>query len=314
MKQERSWGWPIACYLFLGGLGGGMLIISSLADLVFRKGDVFSLCALISSICLGAGSGLLIFELGRPFQFWRVLSFQKAIMTVGAWILTVTSFTGIIWFSFWPDLSPWVNLSSWQALVGLRHSFAVANLVLGIGVCIYTGILLGSLRTRAFWNTPIVPVLFLVSGLSTGAATQALLAGAWPYAGDRAVVEAAHAALRSFDLALIALELMVLFLYVIMMRLAAGKVAAQIAAKWLAGPKSLAFWGGLVVLGLVIPGLLYLAPSTAAHLAAQVLILIGGLILRFLVVYSDERAELPGEAEYYARLPESDVPFMKAWE
>jgi polysulfide reductase chain C len=64
----------------------------------------------------------------------------------------------------------------------------------------------------------------------------------------------------------------------------------------------------------VAPGLLYLIPSAAAHHTAPVLILIGGLVLRFLVVFSDERAELPGESQYYSRLPKPDAPFLKAWE
>ena len=308
MKEEHSWGWPIASYLFLGGVGGGMIVVAGLADLAFDRGEAFSLGSLIAGIAIAIGSGLLVFELGRPFQFWRVLSRQKAIMTAGAWMLSFTILTSFAYFSFWPDFSPW------RQLVGLRYLVAGINIILGLGVCIYTGILLGSLRARAYWNTPILPVLFLLSGLSTGVAAQALLAGAWPYRGSAADVEAAHAALRSLDLTLIVFEIMVLFLYVVMMRLAAGEVAARIAAKWLAGQKSLSFWGGLVVLGLVAPGLLYLIPSAAAHLAAPVLILIGGLILRFLIVFSDERAELPGESHYYSRLPKPDAPFLKAWD
>jgi len=308
MKEKHNWGWPIASYLFLGGLGGGMIVLAGLADLAFGRGEPFSLSSLIAGVAIAIGSGLLIFELGRPSQFWRVLSRQKAIMTAGAWMLSLTIVTSFAYFSFWPDFSPW------RELVGLRHLVAGINIVLGLGVCIYTGILLGSLRARAFWNTPILPVLFLVSGLSSGAAAQALLAGAWPSRGGAADVEAAHAALRSLDLTLIVFELMVLFLYVVMMRLASGKVAARIAATWLAGRNCFTFWGGLVILGLVAPALLYLVPSAAALLAAPVLILIGGLILRFLVVFSDERDELPGEGEYYSRLPKPDAPFLKAWD
>ena len=308
MKEQHNWGWPIASYLFLGGLGGGMIVVAGLADLAFDKGELLGLGSLIAGIAIAIGSGLLIFELGRPFQFWRVLSRQKAIMTVGAWMLSFTIVASFFYFSFWPEFSPW------RDLVGLRHVIAGINILLGLGVCIYTGILLGSLRARAFWNTPVLPVLFLISGLSTGTAAQALLAGAWPYAGSAAGVESAHAALRSLDVTLIIFEIMVLFLYVVMMRLTAGKVTARIATTWLAGKKRLVFWGGLVVFGLVAPGLLYIAPSAVVHLAAQVLVLIGGLILRFLVVFSDKRAELPGEGEYYTRLPESDAPFLKAWE
>ena len=308
MKEEHRWGWPVAFYLFLGGLGGGMTALAGLSDLIFGRGEAFSLGSLIGGSAIAVGSALLVFELGRPFQFWRVLSRQRAIMTAGAWMLSLTIFTSVAHFSFWPGFSPW------QQLVGLRHLVAAINIVLGLGVCVYTGILLGSLRARAFWNTPILPVLFLVSGLSTGAAALSLSAGTWPYRGSAADVEAVHTALRSLDLTLVVFELMVLFLYVLMMRLSAGEVSARIAASWLAGQRSLAFWGGLVVLGLAAPGLLYAVFSGAAHVAAPVLVLVGGLVLRFLIVFSDERAELPGEGQYYSRLPEPDAPFLKAWE
>ena len=308
MKEEHNWGWPIASYLFLGGLGGGMIVVAGLADLAFGRGEPFSLGSLLAGIAVAIGSALLIFELGRPFRFWRVLSREKAIMTAGAWLLSFTIFTSFAYFSFWPDFSPW------RQLVGLRHFASGINIVLGLGVCIYTGILLGSLRARAFWNTPILPVLFLVSGISTGVAAQSLLAGSWPCHGTAGDLGAVHAALRSCDLALVVFELIIVFVYVGMMRFSAGPVTARIAAQWLTGPKKWPFWGGLVGLGLALPGTLYGLSSAAGGETAPILVLIGGVVLRFLVVYSDERVRLPGESEYYARLPGPDAPFLKAWE
>lgn len=308
MKEEKNWGWPVASYLFLGGLGGGMIVVAGLADLAFGKGEPFSLGNLIAGVAIAVGSALLIFELGSPFRFWRVFSRQKAIMTVGAWMLGFAIFTSFAYFTFWPDFSPW------RHLVGLRHVAAGINIVLGLGVCIYTGILLGSFRTRAYWNTPILPLLFLVSGISTGVAAQSLLAGSWPCRVTAGDLGAMHAALRSCDLTLLVFELMIVFVYVGMMRFYAGPVTARIAAQWLTGPKRWPFWGGFVGLGLAFPGMLYGLSSAAGRETAPFLVLIGGVILRFLVVYSDERARLPGESEYYSRLPEPDAPFLKAWE
>ena len=306
MKEEHNWGWPIASYLFLGGLGGGMIVVAGLADLAFGRGELFSLGSLLAGIAVAIGSALLVFELGRPFRFWRVLSRQKAIMTAGAWMLSFTILTSLAHFSFWPDFSPW------RHLVGVRHFFSGMNIVLGLGVCIYTGILLGSLRARAFWNTPLLPVLFLVSGISTGVAAQSLLAGSWPCRAAAGDLAAVHAALRSCDLALLVFELIIVFTYVGMMRLSAGPLTARIAAQWLTGPKKWLFWGGLVGVGLVLPGVLY--GLRAGGETTAFLVLMGGVVLRFLVVSSDERAELPGEAEYYSRLPHADAPFLKAWE
>jgi protein NrfD len=308
MKENHKWGWPIASYLFLGGLGGGMIVVAGLADLAFDRGEFFSIGSLIAGIAIAIGSGLLIFELGRPFQFWRVLSRQKAIMTAGAWMLSFTIVTCLIYFSFWPDFSPW------RQLVGARHLAAGTNIVLGVGVCIYTGILLGSLRARAFWNTPILPVLFLISGISTGVAAQSLFAGSWPSHVTAGELGAVHAALRSCDLALLIFELILVFVYIGMMCFSAGPVTARIARQWLTGPKKWPFWGGLVGLGLVLPIVLYGLSSGAGGEAPPLVVLIGGVVLRFLVVYSDERAQLPGESEYYARLPGPDAPFLKAWD
>lgn len=308
MKEKHKWGWPIASYLFLGGLGGGMIVVAGLADLAFGEGELFSLGNLIAGIAIAIGSSLLIFELGRPFQFWRVLSRQKAIMTAGAWMLSFTIATSFAYFSFWPDFSPW------RQLIGLRHLVAGINIVLGVGVCIYTGILLGSLRARVFWNTPLLPVLFLVSGISTGVAAQSLLAGSWPCHVAAGELGALHAALRSCDLALLVFELILVFVYVGMMRFSAGPVTARIAAQWLTGPKRWLFWGGLVGLGLALPTILYVLSPAAGGEVAALLVLIGGVVLRFLVVYSDERIPLPGESEYYSRLPGPDAPFLKAWE
>ena len=303
MKTERNWGWPIAGYLFLGGLGGGAIIVSSVADLFLGRGDVFALGSFITAALIAVGSGLLVFELGRPLRFWRVFSRQKAIMTVGAWMLSLLIVTGFLYFTFWPDFSPW------RPAVGLRKALAVLNLVLGLGVCTYTGILLGSLNARRFWNTPALPVLFLVSGLSTGVALQSLLAGAWPYAGGQEAVEALHDTLRAVDLALIVMELVVIMVYVLMMRTTAGSAAARAAARWLNGAYVKWFWGGVIAAGLLLPLVLY---ALGVPVLPALCVLAGGLILRFLVVYSDDRTFLPGEEKYLARLPRGDEAFLRA--
>ena len=303
MKTERTWGWPIAGYLFLGGLGGGAIIVSSAADLFFGRGDVFALGSFMTAVLIALGSGLLIFELGRPLQFWRVFSRQKAIMTVGAWMLSLLIVTSFVYFTFWPDFSPW------RTLAGVRKALAAFNLLLGLGVCTYTGILLGSLKPRCFWNTPALPVLFLISGLSTGVALQSLLAGFWPYSGGHDVVEAMHTWLKAIDLGLMVLELSILLVYVLMMRTTLGAAAARSATRWLTGSYALPFWGGVIGLGLLLPAVLY---ALGVPVLPALCVLAGGLILRFLVVYSDDRAFLPGEEKYLSRLPRGDEPFLAA--
>jgi formate-dependent nitrite reductase membrane component NrfD len=289
MQERHIWGWPIPGYLFLGGLGGGMVIVSSASDLFWSAGKEFAIGSLVAAGVLALGCILLLLDLGRPLQFWRVLSRQKAVMTAGAWMLGVLIITCILYFSFWLNFTPWSDL------IWSRHAFAWLNLILGLGVCIYTGILLGSMKARPFWNTPVLPILFLVSGISTGIAGQALLVGLWPSTGP-ANVGAIHSLLRAIDLGLIFFELVIIFIYVLMMGLYNGKDARRVTISWLTGVQKWLFWVGLIGLGLLFPGVFYfVADRGAGVVLTSAFVLAGGFILRLLIVYSDRRKELPDE-------------------
>lgn len=308
MERENVWGWPVAGYLFLGGLGGGMVIVSTVADLFFGQGRMFASGNFVAAVLVGLGSALLIFELGRPFQFWRVFSRQKAIMTVGAWLLGLLMLCSVAYGSFWLSFLPWYGFDV------LRLILAWVNLLLGAGVVAYTGVLLGSMKARPFWNSPALPVLFLVSGLSTGVAAQSLLAGLWPWDGIESDLVMVESFLRASDGSLLVLEVFVLMVYVLMMRTVAPECASRSAETWLTGHRMLPFWGGLVGLGLIGPLLLYALGQGAMLILAPLAVLIGGLILRFLVVYTDDRKTLPGEEQFFARLPHEDEPFLHAWD
>lgn len=43
-----------------------------------------------------------------------------------------------------------------------------ANAVIGVGVMAYPGLLLSQVNAVPFWNTPMLPMLSLLSGLVTG--------------------------------------------------------------------------------------------------------------------------------------------------
>jgi formate-dependent nitrite reductase membrane component NrfD len=305
MKTERAWGWPIALDLFLAGLGGGIMIVSAVADLFFGTGNLFLPASFAATLLLAIGASLLVFELGRPFQFLRVFSREKAIMTVGAYLLSLliaVSFAyGTFLFSFLP----------WHAIEGLRQVVAAIGLLLGVGVVVYTGVLPASMKARPFWHGPALPVLFMVSAISIGIAVQYLLVHVLSSGSDVAVAEGL---LTAANIVLLVGELIVLFIYVLTMRASAAPPAAQAANAWLKGRQKLAFWVGLVVIGLIAPLVLYAVGIDITWILASAGVLIGGIVLRFLIVYSGDRTLLPGEAEFLAKLPSGDEEFLRAWE
>jgi protein NrfD len=304
MKIERAWGWPVALELFLAGLGGGIMIVSTAAGLFFGTGNLFLPGSFAATVLLAIGSSLLIFELGRPFQFHRVFSREKAIMTVGAYMLTLLIGVSFVYGTFMFSFLPWYPLE------GLRQVVAVIGLLLGISVAIYTGVLPASMKARPFWHGPALPVLFMVSAIANGIAVQYLLVHVLALGNDVAVAEVL---LSAANIVLLVVGLIVLFIYVLTMRVSAAPAAAQAANAWLKGRQKLAFWVGLVGIGLVVPLVLYAVGITITWILASAGVLIGGIVLRFLIVYSGDRTPLPGEAEFLAKLPRGDEEFLSAW-
>ncbi len=309
MGHQRTWGWPIATYLFLGGVGGGMSVVSAAGDLVLDQGSYFLLGTWTGAIMVGLGSALLVLELGRPLKFYRVFSNSRAILTVGAWMLGALIAIGAAYGSFLLPVSPWHGAHELRMLVGW------VLLLLGTGVALYTGIFLGSIRSRPFWNSPALPILFFVSAMSTGIAAQSVtMRFSFLFNTDPGGASRVEALLRVLDILFLLLEALVLMVYVAMMRTVAIEAAARAAGTWLHGSKAWAFWGGVVGLGLVGPLVFYALGGDWPTMIAAGGVLFGGLVLRFLVVYTDDRTLLPGEAQFFARLPQPDEPFLKAWE
>ena len=70
------------------------------------------------------------------------------------------------------DLSQTVERAS-RALQANRQvvrAIGIASMVIGVALGVYTGVLLSSLGARPLWNSGVLGVLFLASGVSAAAA------------------------------------------------------------------------------------------------------------------------------------------------
>jgi formate-dependent nitrite reductase membrane component NrfD len=233
----------------------------------------------------------------------------------------------------------WLPLVPLDALWVLRVLLAAVALLLGFGVLLYTGIELASMKARVFWNTPALPLVFALGGLLSGCAADYLVVALLPQglsaslsvagaAMAGGVGEAAGAtavggvvtltlvttALRVCMAVLCVATLISLLLYVLMMYATSSPGARDVALRWLNGRYALPFWGGLLLIGLLLP-LALLALDTAMFAAlAAVLAVVGEVFLRFLVVYSDDRRMIDAEAAFWERLPRGDEAFLdKHW-
>jgi formate-dependent nitrite reductase membrane component NrfD len=283
----RVWGWEIPVYLFLGGWVAGMMIIVGYFLLRGRHREETCVCSVLpglSVIILSLGMLALFLDLEHKRYVWRLYTtFQvTSPMSWGAWILVLVYPALAAAFVLRPPellRGIWTGFDRLTALFGeprFARLIAAANIVLGVSLGIYTGILLSSLGARPFWSSAILGPLFLVSGLSSAAAFTHLVAR---HAEEREL-------LAKSDNVFLVIELLVIALFLIGL-LGTSQAHVDAARLVLGGPFTGAFWVLVVGVGVVIP--LIIQVLAVSHRirhtpVGPLLVMAGGLALRFVVV------------------------------
>jgi formate-dependent nitrite reductase membrane component NrfD len=170
--------------------------------------------------------------------------------------------------------------------VGIK-TVGVVNMLLGGMLGIYTGVLLSAFGARPLWNSPVLGLLFLVSGLSSAAALVHLLArNRWE-----------SELLAKSDNAFLTIELFLLGLFITGL-ITSARAHQDAALLLLSGAYAPAFWVFVIGIGILVPLLLQsLAVShKIVHSAIPPLLVIGGgLVLRFVIVAA-------GQASHWTRV------------
>ncbi|MBK6472412.1 MAG: polysulfide reductase NrfD [Betaproteobacteria bacterium] len=323
------WSWEIPLYLFVGGIVAGMMVIGGLAMLRLARGEdsrkFFSMqTPLLAFVLMNIGMLALLLDLTHRLYVWRIyLTFQyQSPMAWGSWVLLVVY--GVLLVSALirlPDAWPWLGRKVpvlqkvSDALVGRPQWISAlgwANVGLGIVLGIYTGILLNTMVARPLWNSAILGPLFLVSGLSAGVATmhivatllqgrpapQGLVGGAFsamllPLGPQHPDKPTAHGLVRYDQMFLVA-ELV--FIAILLINLNTMSASHAVAASLItSGPYAMAFWGGVVIVGVLLPlawQALELAHKVKHTVAPAVLVLVGGFTLRWIMVNAGQVSEI----------------------
>ena len=301
--REEAWGWMLAVDFFFAGMGGGMLVITGIAEIVYGAGVTSLIGNFAGPICIGIGAGFLILELGRPLQAWRVFMNPKAILTIGAWIMSLAIVAGVLYASFGIGAFPW---SDWTAG---RKMMAIVSVVSGLVVATYPGILLGRHKARPFWNGPGMMGLFMLSSIVTGVAAHILCGYS---AAPKSPVFLIN--LPGVTAILLAFQLLLWIGYVWIKRSGTTEAESISAQRWISGDLALPFKVGFLLLGTLVPMVLVLIPGAVYSALGSGLTLFGGVIMRLLAVRGgQDRTWLPGEQKYRTRLPLGNEEFLKAW-
>lgn len=312
--KHIEWGFLIVNYLFLGGLSAGLYFLSAITTL-FQPDDESRLRniarrgAILAPWPVLLGTLLLIFDLGKWYRFYLLMLHFRwtSPMSIGSWLLLIFNLLSIAYLWSWlsaeeraalfaklpkplavltrlnVDLKPW------------RRLLAVAGLPVSVAVGIYTGVLLGAVQSRPFWNTNLVAQLFLISAISTGSAAL-MLALLCCKEGTSEEMQFLYTA----DVVLLVLEFLIVLPYIIHGQLSVQPVKNALHLI-LGGKYTILFWGCFVGTGLLLPlaiELYELLPTLVRRkgfhfdgLAVSVtatLVLVGGFLLRYIFVYAGQ--------------------------
>ena len=293
----------VAAYLFLAGVGAGGIAAASLADLAVARASfagpgpcgfaeappaqrLVTLVLATSVLALGIGAACLTLDLGRIDRLLTLFTSPSlTLMNVGAWALAALLVVGLF-----------LALMRFLDTPGPRRSVVAAlevvALVLAVVVAVYAGLLLQTLAGVRLWSLGWVPVLFVASALACGLAVLMVTAFFRQAVPD---VAGAVDALLAVDAVLIAVEAVVLGIFLVSSSVAAGPSLAAVQLL-VSGRLLPLFWIGVVCAGLVVPFSVDVVcrrlPAPVAVALGATCTLVGGLCLRIALLMATERFNL----------------------
>ena len=251
---------------FFVELGAGAFIVSSVFGNLWGMLIGWLLCGVF-------GGSLHLLYLGHPFRFWRIiLSSGWKTSWISRGLISVTLF--LIFGAIHMILVQWAS-----PVPGLL----IAAGVFGFCTVIYVGFVMSYVNSIPLWNTPLLPVLYVILGIwgGLGVTLIAMLA-----TGATGVVGNIEQWSRIFLLAFI--FVVFVYLYSIRFQGATGKtsVGQIVTGKW-----APLFWVMVVVLGMALPVGVALSnlvvglavPALLLYLAV-IFELLGDLFLRYCIL------------------------------
>ena len=279
------WGPMIAWYLFLAGALAGAFLTSAFVEVKYPESVKMRVAGrIIAPIFLGIGLVMLMLDaeagLHNPLRFFWLIANPGSVMTLGVYFICVFMPVALVSALLEVLKKP---VPKWLTWVGIVFAFAVAA---------YTGFLLGVVKAFPLWNNAVLPILFVVSALSAGLAATSLVG----LLVDRERFEQMWLIKKSHVI-LSAIEMVVLATMLVIVSAGSVEGAASVYSL-VAGQYAPAFWGGIVLLGLVAPFIIEGYPvfitkrvetsmtSMVVSVIGEAGVLVGGFMLRLLVVLS----------------------------
>lgn len=285
LTSSIPWGMWVVFYIYFVGLSAGSYLISTL-PYVFgvkrleRIGPLAFLCAILALI---TGLTFIWIDLGHPFRFGRIIA-NFNYTSILAWeVIFYSLYLLLLLVSFWflkrcelaeqakrstgikRILSNFLSLGfkcqETQQQYQACHSFSLTLVkylgFFGIPLVVFvrggTGALFAVVAARPHWFSGLLPILFLVSGLLS--ATAILLFVHYLYSSDKERHDylSTVLVLRNLLLLFLAIEALLFASETLVGTYSKIPERLELYRTVMFGPFFYIFWGGQLILGLLVP-------------------------------------------------------------
>ncbi|MEE8472867.1 MAG: DmsC/YnfH family molybdoenzyme membrane anchor subunit [Dehalococcoidia bacterium] len=271
-RPQREWvdkrGLLLVTAHFLSGAGAGTWLFAWLLGLNWGLA--------IGWVLVAGGAVAHLLFLGKPLRFWRIVRMpQTSWISRGLLSISLFLLTALLYLlpGYFPGL-PWNGDS------GLGQALLVISLIATAGIFVYKGFVYAVAKAIPFWNTPLLPPLYIAYGLRGGLAVLFVASAIQGRAMD---LESA----KALELWMV-LSTAILLLFYMGVMAGAGVTTAESIRHLVRGPASLPFYLGAVAVGLIIPvafGIVsYFSPLTPGAMSAVALAsLVGDFYIKYCV-------------------------------
>jgi formate-dependent nitrite reductase membrane component NrfD len=262
---SRDWaegsGALIAVAFFCGGTAGGLYLLS----LYFNN-----LWGMFIGWLFAIGMGLFdIGHLGNKAIAWRIALRPKS-SWISRGLLFVMSFIGFAAIQ--------MALTYWAPGTGAEFFFRVLAGIAALGVATYSGFVISYVSCIKFWHSAIMPVLFIVAGLTCGTSILMVIYSVTGHAN--------FSTIRTFSLFVIPVNIIIVAMH-LWISTYNSSTALNSVKTIVTGSLAWIFWLVVVLIGSVIPIVIVLvidAGSQSLLILNAVLILAGNLALRYTIL------------------------------
>jgi Ni/Fe-hydrogenase subunit HybB-like protein len=283
MTNNVPWGLWITIDLSSIALGAGAFTLSAIVYLfgLKRFQSIIRLAVYVGFIGYTCALLTLVIDIGRPDRFWHPWVYWNIHSVLWEITMCITIYLIIMVLEFGPvffelkffDRWPWL-----RSIANFMHKGAPLLALLGLMISLLhqssLGATYGIIKARPIWFKPSMPIMFILSAVAAGPAMTMAIALVTEWITGKRVVH--HDILRT--IARFSGLAILVYGYIKFWDLAATtyygqtpNVNSALTTLNQQTPYNFSFWVGEVLLGIVIPAVLFLSPRFNRNPAGLVL-------------------------------------------